>query len=196
MAPWSRYKSNFQVLAKGFPRRFVIQQRMNTLEAIRTRRSVRNFATKAIPKETIEELLRAAMSAPSAGNEQPWQFLVMDDRKKLDSITKVNPNAKMCKEAQVAIMVCGDTTKEKYPGFWVQDCAAAAQNILLAAHDQGLGSVWTGIYPIEERVQGFKELLALPDNIIPFCLIPLGYPLKEPPQVARFQRERIHYNSW
>jgi nitroreductase len=169
---------------------------MNTLEAIRTRRSVRNFATKAIPKETIEELLRAAMSAPSAGNEQPWQFLVIDDRKKLDSITSVNPNAKMCKEAQVAIMICGDTTKEKYPGFWVQDCAAAAQNILLAAHDQGLGSVWTGIYPIEERVQGFKELLALPDNIIPFCLIPLGYPLKKPPQVARFQRERIHYNSW
>lgn len=151
---------------------------------------------KPIPNETIEELLRAAMSAPSAGNEQPWQFLVIDDRKKLDSITGVNPNAKMCKEAQAAILVCGDTTKEKYPGFWVQDCAAATQNILLAAHERGLGSVWTGIYPIPERVQGFRQLLEIPDTIIPFCLVPLGYPAKESPQVDRFQRDRVHYNSW
>jgi nitroreductase len=151
---------------------------------------------KPVPKETIEELLRAAMSAPSAGNEQPWQFLVIDDRKKLDSITGVNPNAKMCKEAQAAILVCGDTTKEKYPGFWVQDCAAATQNILLAAHERGLGSVWTGIYPIPERVQGFRQLLEIPDTIIPFCLVPLGYPAKESPQVDRFQRDRVHYNSW
>jgi nitroreductase len=169
---------------------------MNTLEAIRTRRSVRSFMAKPVPKETIEELLRAAMSAPSAGNEQPWQFLVIDDRKKLDSITGVNPNAKMCKEAQAAILVCGDTTKEKYPGFWVQDCAAATQNILLAAHERGLGSVWTGIYPIPERVQGFRQLLEIPDTIIPFCLVPLGYPAKESPQVDRFQRDRVHYNSW
>jgi nitroreductase len=169
---------------------------MNTLEAIRTRRSVRSFMAKPIPNETIEELLRAAMSAPSAGNEQPWQFLVIDDRKKLDSITGVNPNAKMCKEAQAAILVCGDTTKEKYPGFWVQDCAAATQNILLAAHERGLGSVWTGIYPIPERVQGFRQLLEIPDTIIPFCLVPLGYPAKESPQVDRFQRDRVHYNSW
>jgi nitroreductase len=169
---------------------------MNTLEAIRTRRSVRSFMAKPIPNETIEELLRAAMSAPSAGNEQPWQFLVIDDRKKLDSITGVNPNAKMCKEAQAAILVCGDTTKEKYLGFWVQDCAAATQNILLAAHERGLGSVWTGIYPIPERVQGFRQLLEIPDTIIPFCLVPLGYPAKESPQVDRFQRDRVHYNSW
>lgn len=169
---------------------------MNTLEAIRTRRSVRNFTATPIPKETIEELLRAAMSAPSAGNEQPWQFLVIDDRKLLDGITRVNPNAKMCREAQAAILVCGDTSKEKYKDFWVQDCAAAAQNILLAAHDQGLGSVWTGIYPIAERVQGFKRYLSLPENIIPFCLIPLGHPAKDPSQADRFQRERVHHNSW
>ena len=169
---------------------------MNTLEAIRTRRSVRSFAADPVPKEAIEEILRAAMSAPSAGNEQPWQFLVIDDRKKLDSITTANPNAKMCKEAQAAILVCGDTTKEKYPGFWVQDCAAATQNILLAAHAQGLGSVWTGVYPIMERVQGFKELMALPGNIVPFSLVMLGYPSRVPAQVDRFQRDRVHNNSW
>jgi nitroreductase len=169
---------------------------MNTLEVIRTRRSVRSFTAEPVSKEVIEELLRAAMSAPSAGNEQPWQFLVIDDREKLDSLTAANPNAKMCREAQAAIMVCGDTAREKYPGFWVQDCAAATQNILIAAHAQGLGCVWTGIYPIKERVQGFKELLALPESIIPFSLVPLGYPTKAPSQVDRFQEERVHHNSW
>jgi nitroreductase len=151
---------------------------------------------KPIPKGVIEELLRAAMSAPSAGNEQPWQFLVIDDREKLDSIMSINPNAKMCKEAQAAILVCGDATKEKYPGFWVQDCAAATQNILLAARSQGLGSVWTGIHPIPERVQAFRKHFELPDHITPLCLVPLGYPVKEPPQVDRFQQDRVHHNSW
>jgi len=169
---------------------------MNTLEAISTRRSVRSFTSKPIAKEIVEELLRAAMSAPSAGNEQPWQFVVMDDRRMLDRIIDVNPNAKMCKEAQAAILVCGDTSKEKYPGFWVQDCSAAAQNILLAAHDKGIGSVWTGVYPIEERVEGFRRLLGLPENVVPFCLVPLGYPAKQVPQVDRFQRDRVHHNGW
>ena len=169
---------------------------MNTLEAISTRRSVRSFTSKPIAKEIVEELLRAAMSAPSAGNEQPWQFVVIDDRKMLDRIIDVNPNAKMCKEAQAAILVCGDTSKEKYPGFWVQDCSAAAQNILLAAHDKGIGSVWTGIYPIKERVEGFRKLLGLPENVVPFCLVPLGYPAKQAPQVDRFQRDRVHHNGW
>ena len=169
---------------------------MNTLEAISTRRSVRSFTSKPIAKEIVEELLRAAMSAPSAGNEQPWQFVVMDDRRILDRIIDVNPNAKMCKEAQAAILVCGDTSKEKYPGFWVQDCSAAAQNILLAAHDKGIGSVWTGIYPIKERVEGFRKLLGLPENVVPFCLVPLGYPAKQVPQVDRFQRDRVHHNGW
>ena len=166
------------------------------MEAISTRRSVRSFTSKPIAKEIVEELLRAAMSAPSAGNEQPWQFVVIDDRKMLDRIIDVNPNAKMCKEAQAAILVCGDTTKEKYPGFWVQDCSAAAQNILLAAHEKGIGSVWTGIYPIKERVEGFRRLLSLPENVIPFCLVPLGYPAKQMPQVDRFQKDRVHHNVW
>ena len=134
--------------------------------------------------------------APSPRNAQPWQFVVIDDRKMLDRIIDVNPNAKMCKEAQAAILVCGDTSKEKYPGFWVQDCSAAAQNILLAAHDKGIGSVWTGIYPIKERVEGFRRLLGLPENVVPFCLVPLGYPAKQVPQVDRFQRDRVHHNGW
>ncbi len=173
-----------------------IRQGMNAIEAIRTRRSVRNFIAKPVPKEIIEELLRAAMSAPSAGNEQPWQFIVIDDRNKLEGVTEVNPNAKMCREAQAAILVCGDTTKEKYPGFWVQDCAAATQNILLAAHALGLGAVWTAVYPISERIEGFRRLFALPENVIPLSLVPLGYPARPLSQADRFQRERIHHDSW
>jgi nitroreductase len=169
---------------------------MNTLEAIRTRRSVRSFLEQPIPAGVIDELLRAAMCAPSAGNEQPWHFLVIDDRKMLDSIVGINPNAKMCKEAQAAILICGDATKEKYPGFWVQDCSAAAQNILLAARELGVGSVWTGIHPIQERVLAFRKHFGLPEHITPLCLIPLGYPSKEPAQVNRFQQDRVHHNAW
>jgi nitroreductase len=169
---------------------------MNTLEAIRSRRSVRNFVSKPVPQELIEELLRAAMSAPSAGNQQPWQFLVIRNRELLDSITSVTPNAKMCREAQAAILVCGDKSKEKYDGFWVQDCSAATQNILLAAHDRGLGAVWTGIYPIPERVSGFRDLFELPEDIVPFCLVPLGFPAREVPPVDRYRGERVHFDSW
>src|SRR5512137_631213 len=98
---------------------------MNTIETIRTRRSVRSYKDQKVPDEIVMELLQAAMCAPSAGNEQPWHFIVIDDRKVLDSLLTANPNAKMCKEAQLAILVCGDLKKEKYPGFWVQDCSAA-----------------------------------------------------------------------
>lgn len=169
---------------------------MNTLEAIDTRRSCRSFSSRPVAPEVLDRLLRAAMQAPSAGNQQPWQFVVVTDRRILDSVVGVSPNAKMCMEAQAAILVCGDTAKEKYPGFWSQDCAAAAQNVLLAAHELGLGAVWTGAHPIPERVQGFRRLFKLPDGVVPLCLIPLGYPARPAAQVDRFQPERIHWNGW
>ncbi|MEM0449347.1 MAG: nitroreductase family protein [Methanomassiliicoccales archaeon] len=169
---------------------------MNTLEAISTRRSCRSFSNRPIPPEIIDKLVRAAMQAPSAGNQQPWHFLIVTERKMLDAIVDVNPNAKMCLEAQAAILVCGDTSKERYPGFWPQDCSAAAQNLLLAAHEMGLGAVWTGVYPIEERIKGVRKLFKLPDEIVPLCLIPLGYPAKPLPQVDRFRPERVHMNGW
>jgi len=169
---------------------------MNTFETIRTRRSVRSYKDQKIPDEIVMELLQAAMSAPSAGNEQPWQFIVIDDRQVLDSLLIANSNAKMCKEAQLAILVCGDLKKEKYPGFWVQDCSAAVMNILLAAHARGLGAVWTGIHPIQERVEGFKRLFHLPEEIVPLALVPMGYPSKGALVADRFQPERVHRNQW
>jgi len=169
---------------------------MDTFKAIRTRRSVRSYTGQRVPEEIVTELLQAGMSSPSAGNQQPWQFIVVDDRKVLDALPTANPNVKMCKEAQLAILVCGDVTKEKYPGFWVQDCSAAVMNILLAAHARGLGAVWTGIYPIQERVDGFRRLFHLPETVFPLALIPMGYPAREVPCADRFQQDRVHRNCW
>jgi nitroreductase len=102
----------------------------------------------------------------------------------------------MCRDAPLAILVCGDTTLEKVPGYWVQDCSAATQNLLLAAHACGLGAVWTGIYPMKDRVEGFRKTFGLPEHIIPLALVPVGYPDQEPGQQDRFDRKKIYYNTY
>ena len=169
---------------------------MDTLQAIHTRRSIRKYQDKPIPAELIRELLAAAMSAPSAGNQQPWHFVVVTDREILGRIPGINPYAAMAKNAVVAVLVCADLSLEKFPGNWVLDCAAAVQNLLLAAHAKGLGAVWTGIYPEKDRMEGFSSLFNLPENILPHTLIPLGYPAQKLPQEDRFKEDRIHYDCW
>ncbi|MCQ1534629.1 nitroreductase family protein [Methanosarcina sp. KYL-1] len=169
---------------------------MDTLEAIHTRRSIRKYTDRPVPWELVKELLRAAMCAPSAVNAQPWVFVVIDDRKLLDEIPTYSPYAGMCREAPLAIMVCGDTTQEKAPGFWVQDCSAATQNLLLAAHAVGLGAVWTGIYPMEDRVEGFRKAFGLPEHVIPLGLVPIGYPAQSPVLQDRYRVEKVHCNAY
>lgn len=169
---------------------------MQTLEAICTRRSIRKYENKPIDRELIKKLLFAAMHAPSACNQQPWHFIVISERKLLDAIPSFSPLSQMCKEAPVAILICGDTSLEISKGFWTLDCSAAAQNLLLAAHDQGLGAVWSGIYPRKDRMEGFRKMFSLQEEIIPFALIVLGFPAEQPQQVVRFQEHKIHYNSW
>lgn len=136
------------------------------------------------------------MSAPSAGNEQPWQFVVITDRRTLDAIPRIHPYAEMAAEAAVAVLVCGDKRLEKHKGFWVQDCSAAVQNILIAARALGLGAVWCGIYPREGRVAGFRKLLSLPPEVIPLALVPVGWPAEVKPPAERFDERRIRYNRW
>ncbi len=165
------------------------------MKAIRSRRSIRRFTSEPVSDEAIQALLEAAMSAPSAGNQQPWEFVVIKDRAVLDAIPGVHPHAEMCREAQAAVVVCGNLERDRR-GFWVQDCAAATQNILIAATDSGLGSVWCGVYPREDRVKGLRNLLGLPDNIMPLALIPLGHPAEKKPPSERFDPTRIHYNKW
>jgi nitroreductase len=150
-----------------------------------------------VPDEVLDEVLAAAMQAPSAGNQQPWHFVLVTERKQLIALADVLPFGKMLKTAPLGIVVCGDVERARYRDFWVQDCSAATQNLLLAAHARGLGGVWLGVYPLVERVTGVKHALGLPENIVPLCVVPLGYPVNKPePPARRYDRTRLHHNRW
>jgi len=169
---------------------------MDALEAILTRRSIRQFTDQAVSEAVIEDLLRAAMSAPSAGNQQPWQFVVITDRQILDTIPSIHPYSAMLRQAPLAILVCGDEHLETHKGYWVQDCSAATQNLLLAAHARGLGAVWLGIYPRMERVTGLRKLLGLPEHVVPLALVAIGHPAEHLPPADRYDAARVHRNRW
>lgn len=169
---------------------------MEVIEAILTRRSIRKYSREKITDNQIEIILKAAMYAPSAMNQQPWHFIVIDERKKLNLIMEVHPYSKMLKEAGLAILVCGDERLQLSKGYWVVDCGAATQNLLLAAHGIGLGAVWLGVHPKEERKSGIRKIFHLPDHVQPFSLISIGYPAEEKPVPQRFKPERIHKNQW
>lgn len=169
---------------------------MDALEAIYTRRSVRSFTDKPISENDLHDLLRAGMQAPSARNEQPWHFIVIDDPEKMHAIPDFHSHAKMLFEAPVAILICSDRKLETKRASWLQDCSAAAENILLAAHAKGLGGVWIGIFPDSERVLGMKNLMSLPDDVRPVALIALGHPETVPDPLDRFNPERVHRNQW
>ncbi|MDE6394313.1 MAG: nitroreductase family protein [Duncaniella sp.] len=172
------------------------------LECILTRTSVRQYAPdRTISRDTVETLLRAAMSAPTAVNKQPWAFVAIDDRAQLDSLTSVLPYARMLSQAPLAIVVCGDLSKaieseNADGGFWIQDVSAATENLLLAAHALGLGAVWTGVYPDSERVNGVREQLGMPDNIIPLAVVPIGYPTGPQTPKDKWKPENVHFNRW
>jgi nitroreductase len=136
------------------------------------------------------------MSAPSAGNQQPWQLLVLTDPGLRAEIPAFHPYARMVPEAPLAILVCGDLQRESFKGYWIQDCSAATQNLLLAAHAAGLGAVWVGIYPNQERVSRLRRLLALPAHIVPLALVPVGYPAERVPPADRYDPSRVHRNRW
>ncbi len=165
-------------------------------EVVYTRRSIRAYCEQEVEEAAVERVLRAAMAAPSAGNQQPWQFIVIRDREKREAIPAIHPYARMVLQAPVAILVCGDPDGKKYPQYWQQDCSAATQNLLLAARDQGLGTVWCGVYPDQTRIDGFRKLLAIPSHILPFALVPLGWPGIIFQAVERFNPAVIHYEQW
>jgi nitroreductase len=169
---------------------------MNAMDAILSRRSIRQYTEKPVSDETVKELLEAAMSAPSAGNEQPWHFVIINDRGILKEIPKIHPHSRMLEHAPVAILVCGDEQLQKYQGYWVQDCSAATENILIAAQAMGLGAVWLGVYPIEDRVIGIRKLLDIPEHVTPFSLISIGYPAEQKPPANRYDASRVHHNQW
>lgn len=169
---------------------------MELFEAIHTRRSIRKYQDKIIPETTIERILSAAMMAPSAGDARPWQFIIVTTPEQKKRIKAVHPYVGMITSAPLGILICGDLTREKHAGFWPLDCSAAMQNLLLAVHGSGLGAVWTGIYPVEDRVERFKDIFALPNHIVPFGLAVMGSPAQQLSSEERFSMEFIHYDRW
>jgi Nitroreductase len=165
---------------------------MNATDVILTRRSIRKFTQDPVTETQVAALLTAAMAAPSAGNQQPWQFVVVREKAMLEAVARLNPYAAMAPKAPVGILVCGDTRAEKYAGYWVIDCAAAVQNLLLAAHEMGLGAVWTGVYPTTDRVEGFAKLFGAPAGVIPHSFIPVGHPAETKKREDRYRPERVH----
>ena len=167
---------------------------MDALEVLFTRRSIRKYTNEPVTEEDLKTILEAGMNAPSANNRQPWHFVVVDDRSKLNAIMKVHPYSRMLAEAPTAIVVCGDTKISA--SYWPQDCAAATENILLAARALDLGTVWMGVYPGEERVNDIQALFNLPQHIQPLAILALGHPAEEKGRVDRYKAERVHKNGW
>jgi len=165
-------------------------------DSILSRRSIRAYTSEKVPPETIQKLLEAAMAAPSARHEEPWHFIVISDRKAMDEIPRLHPHAQMLKTAQLAILVCGETRLETAPGYCAVDCGNATMNLLHAAHALGLGGVWVGVYPREERMEALRSLLGIPDGVFPFALVPIGHPAEAKGKENRYKQERVHINKW
>ena len=166
------------------------------MDTILSRRSIRRYQNRPVEEALVEYCLRSAMAAPSAHNQQPWAFVVIDDRELLDAIPGFHPYSRMLYEAPMAILVCGDERELKSPDFWPQDCAAAVENILLAACSRGLGSVWMGVYPKEPIMQGFRRLLNMPGYHVPFALVALGYGAEEKGPSERYDPGWVRRNAW
>ncbi len=167
---------------------------MELKDVILTRRSVRKFSEEKISHETITELLTAAMSAPSACNKRPWEFYVIEDPELLVKLKGASPFSKI--NAPLAIVVAADKKKclkSRMADYWVQDCSAATENLLLRAVDLGLGSVWCGIHLQPLAVKNLKEILQLEEDIMPLNLIYLGVPMETPNARGGFDPERVHY---
>ncbi|MBQ8736346.1 MAG: nitroreductase family protein [Bacteroidaceae bacterium] len=167
------------------------------IQTIMTRTSIRSFTDQPVDDATVEKILRAGMSAPTAVNKQPWAFVVVNDREQMERLRAVHPYAQMLKTAQFAIVVCGDMSRALQgfaQAYWIQDASAATENILLAAHSLGLGAVWCGVYPKPDVLPKVKEVLEMPSHIIPLNIIPIGYPAESPAPKDKWKPENIHYN--
>jgi nitroreductase len=171
----------------------------DALSVIAQRKSVRHFTAQPLTDEQFEILLRAAMAAPSAKNVQPWEFVVITDRTKLNEMGEKLPYAKMLLQAPAAIIVCGNVSKVSPDSKlnWVSDCAAATENLLLAAEAIGLAAVWTAAFPYPERINAAREAVEnIPDEMVPLAVIPVGYAAREEKAKDKWHPEKIHFNQW
>ena len=176
-----------------------VDQAEAVYDNILSRSSIRSYESRSVEKEKIEKLLKAGMAAPSAANRQPWHLVAITDKDVLQKVADANPNAGFAAKAPLVIVVCGDTD-QALPGdgqaFWVQDCSAVSENILLAAHAMGLGAVWTGFYPIQERCRALADVLGLPSNIVPLNAIVIGYPKAPGTPKDKWDAAKVSYNHF
>lgn len=169
------------------------------LHNILQRKSVRAYTDRAVSHEQLDTLIRAAMAAPTGRDMRPWHFIVLEGRHQLSPLAEQLPYAKMLAEAQAAVVVCGDmsvTDREGNPSRnWTFDCSAATENLLLQAEAMGLGAVWTGVYPYDERLEAVKQALHLPDHLIPLNVIPIGYPKGDPQPKDKYDPAKVEYRN-
>lgn len=174
------------------------EEKKDALTVLMGRKSVRKFTAEAVSKQELETILKAAMAAPSARNQQPWAFVAVTDRKTMDRLADGLPYAKMLYQAQAAIVVCGVIEKahDQMLEYAVLDASAATENILLAIEALGLGGVWTALYPRPERMDHARKVLAIPENILPLCAIPIGHPAGKEKAMDKFKEDNIHWEKW
>jgi nitroreductase len=168
---------------------------MNIYEGIQKRRSIRSYENRPVEKETIEKLLKAGMQAPSAGNQQPWEFIVVEDKETLEKLSSAHIYAGPIKNAPLGIIVLANEKYLRFQQYWQQDLAAATENILLAAVEMGLGAVWMGIAPDEDRMAFIKDFFNLPKGVEGFAMLAVGYSSANKFE-DRFDASRIHYEKY
>ena len=166
-----------------------------------SRRSIRRYTDQPVDAGDVDTLLQAAMAAPSAADRKPWHFVVVTDRETLEALSVAHPYAKMLPHAPLCIVPCGVPEQSVpdrvgYTDFWVQDLAAATENMLIAAVGLGLGAVWCGVYPIEERIAAARQILGIPEGAVPFAYVPVGHPAVESPARTQFDSTRVHRGRW
>lgn len=168
------------------------------MNSIFSRRSIRRYKDTIVEKEKIEKILRAAMQAPSAWNQQPWEFIVVENKDKLQELSKLSPYASSIAHSPVSIVILGNENRMVIPEQWEQDLGAATQNMLLEAVELGLGAVWLGVYPKEDIVDFVTNSFKLPKNIKPYAVISIGYPLegKGNKFIDRYDESRVHYENY
>ena len=171
----------------------------DTLKTIFSRKSIRSYRNEPVAKEKLEMLVRAGMAAPTAVDKRPWEFIVVTDRTVLKQLADALPYAKMTDKAAAAIVVGGDVQKQwggMESDYWIMDCSAATENILLAAESMGLGAVWTAIYPEDIFIRSVRQILGIPSHIVPLNLIPVGVPAGREKPKDKYNPAQIHWNKW
>ena len=165
-----------------------------SIDVIFARRSIRKYLDRPVEGKDMRKILEAGMAAPSANNRRPWHLVSITKRETLDSLAEAHPYGKMLLEATAAIAVCGDTTVA--PDYWIQDCSAATENILVAAAGLGLGSVWLGCHPRAERVEAIRDILEIPPEFGILSLIAIGHPGEEKEPRTQYEEEKVHRERW